>query len=33
MDTWHHMRVEGGDNDLLNRLRADAAFTPLLASL
>ncbi len=33
MDTWHHMRVEGGDNDLLGRLRADAAFTPLLTSL
>lgn len=27
------MRVEGGDNDLLSRLRADDAFTPLLASL
>ncbi len=26
METWHRMRVEGGDNDLLQRLRADAAF-------
>ncbi|MGE3536654.1 MAG: adenylosuccinate lyase [Candidatus Tectimicrobiota bacterium] len=27
METWHHMRVEGGDNDLLQRLHSDAAFT------
>jgi adenylosuccinate lyase len=26
MDTWHHMRVEGGDNDLLQRLHADLDF-------
>jgi adenylosuccinate lyase len=26
MDTWHHMRVEGGDNDLLQRLHADPSF-------
>jgi len=26
MDTWHHMRVEGGENDLLQRLHADVAF-------
>ena len=29
MDTWHHMRVEGGDNDLLQRLQADLAFAPV----
>ncbi|MBM3225158.1 MAG: adenylosuccinate lyase, partial [Candidatus Tectomicrobia bacterium] len=27
MDTWHHMRVEGGENDLLQRLHADRDFT------
>lgn len=26
MDTWHHMRVEGGTNDLLQRLQTDPAF-------
>ncbi|GIX48824.1 MAG: hypothetical protein KatS3mg131_3035 [Candidatus Tectimicrobiota bacterium] len=26
MDTWHRLRVEGGDNDLLQRLRQDPAF-------
>jgi adenylosuccinate lyase len=29
MDTWHNMRVDGGDNDLLQRLHADPAFTPV----
>ncbi len=29
MDTWHHMRVEGGDNDLLQRLRNDPEFAPI----
>ena len=33
MDTWHHMRVEGGANDLLQRLRSDLAFTPVLPQL
>ena len=33
MDTWHHMRVEGGANDLLQRLRTDLAFTPVLPQL
>lgn len=26
MDTWQRMRVEGGDNDLLQRLHSDSAF-------
>lgn len=26
MDTWHHIRVEGGENDLLQRLHADPTF-------
>ena len=26
MDTWQHMRVEGGENDLLQRLHADLVF-------
>ncbi len=26
MDTWHHMRVEGGTNDLLQRLHTDDTF-------
>ena len=29
MDTWHHMRIEGGENDLLQRLYADLAFAPI----
>jgi adenylosuccinate lyase len=29
MDTWHHMRVEGGANDLVQRLRADPTFAPV----
>ena len=33
METWHHIRVEGGENDLLHRLRSDPAFAPLRASL
>ena len=33
MDTWHHMRVEGGANDLVQRLRDDAAFAPVRAQL
>lgn len=33
MDTWHHIRVEGGENDLLQRLHADAAFVPLRAQI
>jgi adenylosuccinate lyase len=33
MDTWHHIRVEGGENDLLHRLRSDPAFAPLRAAL
>jgi adenylosuccinate lyase len=33
MDTWHHIRVEGGENDLLHRLRSEPAFAPLQASL
>src|SRR4029450_44004 len=26
METWHHMRVDGGENDLLQRVHADPAF-------
>lgn len=33
METWHHMRVEGGTNDLLQRLRKNPAFAPILARL
>ncbi len=33
METWHHMRVEGGDNDLLQRLRSDPDFDTLRAAL
>jgi adenylosuccinate lyase len=33
MDTWHHIRVEGGTNDLLQRLRDDPGFAPLRAQL
>jgi adenylosuccinate lyase len=33
MDTWQHIRVEGGENDLLQRLRADPAFAPVRAQL
>ncbi len=33
MDTWHQMRVEGGPNDLLDRLRADPAFAPVRTQL
>ena len=33
MGTWHHMRVEGGTNDLLQRLRQNPDFAPLLAQL
>ena len=33
METWHHIRVEGGENDLLHRLQSDPAFAPLRASL
>jgi adenylosuccinate lyase len=33
MQTWHHMRVEGGVNDLLQRLQADPAFATLLEQL
>ena len=29
MDTWHHMRVDGGPNDLLGRLHSDPAFGEL----
>jgi adenylosuccinate lyase len=29
MDTWHHIRVEGGENDLLQRLHADPTFRPI----
>ena len=29
MDTWHHMRVDGGPNDLLGRLHNDPAFGEL----
>jgi adenylosuccinate lyase len=29
MDTWHHMRVEGGTNDLLQRLHTDHTFAPV----
>jgi adenylosuccinate lyase len=29
MDTWHHIRVEGGANDLLQRLHADPTFRPI----
>src|SRR5262249_8325699 len=29
MDTWQHMRVEGGENYLLQRLHADTAFVPV----
>jgi adenylosuccinate lyase len=29
MDTWHHIRVEGGTNDLLQRLHADPTFRPI----
>jgi adenylosuccinate lyase len=29
METWHYMRVEGGANDLLQRLHADPAFAPV----
>jgi adenylosuccinate lyase len=33
MASWHHMRVEGGDNDLLQRLQSDPAFAPFRAIL
>ncbi|MEE8291912.1 MAG: adenylosuccinate lyase [Candidatus Tectomicrobia bacterium] len=33
MDTWHHIRVEGGDNDLLQRLHNDPAFATIRAHL
>jgi adenylosuccinate lyase len=29
MDTWEHLRVEGGENDLLQRLHADLAFASI----
>ena len=29
METWHHMRVEGSANDLLQRLHADPAFASI----
>ena len=33
METWQHIRVEGGDNDLLQRLRDDPAFTAVRPQL
>lgn len=33
MATWHQMRVEGGANDLLRRLRDDPTFTPVRGQL
>ncbi len=33
MDTWHHIRVEGGDNDLLQRLHNDPAFATIRVHL
>ncbi|MCZ6872707.1 MAG: lyase family protein, partial [bacterium] len=33
METWHHMRVEGGANDLLQRLRENPVFAALLEQL
>jgi adenylosuccinate lyase len=33
MDTWHHMRVEDGPNNLLQRLHDDPAFVPIRAQL
>lgn len=33
MDTWHYMRVEGGNNDLLERLHNDQAFAALRQQL
>lgn len=33
METWHHIRVEGGTNDLLQRLRDDAAFATVRSEL
>lgn len=33
MATWHQMRVEGGPNDLLRRLRDDPVFGPVQAQL
>ena len=33
METWHHIRVEGGSNDLLQRLRDDAAFATVRSEL
>jgi adenylosuccinate lyase len=33
MDTWHHIRVEGGDNDLLQRLHNDPAFAAIRAQI
>ena len=33
MASWHHMRVEGGGNDLLQRLQSDPSFAPFRAML
>jgi adenylosuccinate lyase len=33
MDTWHHIRIEGGENDLLERLYNDPDFAPIRAQL
>jgi adenylosuccinate lyase len=33
MDTWEHIRVEGGANDLLQRLRNDPTFAAVRAQL
>ena len=33
METWHHMRVDGGQNDLLGRLRDDPAFDAMRAQI
>lgn len=33
METWHHMRVEDGTNNLLQRLRDDPAFAPVRSQL
>jgi adenylosuccinate lyase len=33
METWHHMRVDGGQNDLLGRLRDDPAFEAVRAQI